>query len=117
MVLDLVVSMLSIAAWGIGIYCNPTCSNYFSGCLEPSNDLILEEATANVVAIQGLIPTIDDAILCELYCFGKDEALPRAVMIENDGRWTSESCTDECDSAIPTVMRLATVNGSAQRQE
>ena len=127
MVLEVLVSALSMAAWAIGLYYHPSCANYLSGCFEPTSDvLILEEAYANIISNQESMTTsVDDAVLCEVFDAAKhrklpdsdtvgQDLLPRAYLIERSlpFRWTV--CIQN-DINTPTVIPAAVVSDLMQR--
>ena len=129
MVLEVLVSALSMAAWAIGLYYHPSCANYLSGCFEPTSDvLILEEAYADIITNQESVTTVDDAILCEVYDITKtrkfteimndnvgEDVLPRAYLIERSLPFPWSVCYQN-DIVTPTVIPAAIVSDLIQRR-
>ena len=127
MVLEVLVSALSMAAWAIGIYYHPKCASYMSGCFESSSDvLILEEANADVIANQQPVGNVEYASLCQLCDSAKaqifderekvaDEALPRAFMIQNDS-FTPWNVCFQNDNIVPILMCSAVVSAPMLRR-
>lgn len=126
MVLEVLVSALSMAAWAIGIYYHPRCANYLSGFFEPPSDvLILEEAYADVITNQESV-SVDNAVLCEVYDDVKtrkiveketgEELLPHAYLIERDNAfpWTVYF---QNDMISPTLIPSAIVSAPIRQRQ